>query len=62
MSDADRRARLIELWLRRPQEERTDTGILLFYKWVEENHPELLKRGSGDPYQYLKVDLTGHLN
>ena len=44
MSDAatEESARLIELWLRRPQEERTDTGILLFYKWVEENHPELL--------------------
>jgi hypothetical protein len=62
MTEADRRAQLITLWLERPEEERTDTGILFFYQWLEEHHPELLKRGSGDPYQYLKADLTGHLN
>jgi len=63
MTDADRRAQLIRLWLERPEEERaTETGPLLFYHWVEKNRPDLLAHGKGDPYQHLKVDLTGHLN
>jgi hypothetical protein len=62
MTDADRRARVLELWLQRPPEEHTDVGILNFYQWMEANYPDLLLRGKGDPYQHLRVDLTGHLN
>ena len=62
MTDADRKSQLIKVWLDRPEEERTDTGILLFYLWLEEHHPELLVPGHGYPYQHLKVDLTGHDN
>jgi hypothetical protein len=28
---------------------------------VERARPELLKRGYGDPYQQLKVDLRGYI-
>jgi len=31
MTDAARRARLLELWLERPEDERTDNGIFIFY-------------------------------
>jgi hypothetical protein len=62
MNDIDRRARLLALWMERPEDERTDTGIVNFYQWMEEHHPDLLRRGSGDPYQYLKADLTGYVN
>ena len=62
MTDADRRSKLIELWLERPEEEHTDTGMLNFFHWLVEHHPELLKHGTRDPYQYLKVDLTGHVD
>ena len=62
MTDADRRARVLELWLERPPEEHTDVGILNFYQLMEQNHLELLVRGKGDTYQPLRVDLTGHLN
>ena len=63
MTDADRRAQLIALWLERPSEERTDeTGIVNFYKWVKDNRPDLLKSGAGDPYQHLRNDLTGNAN
>jgi len=62
MTDADRRAQLLTLWLERPEDERTDTGIVNFYQWMEENHPDLLQRGKGDPYQTLRADLVGHVN
>jgi len=63
MDDATRRARLLELWLQRPEEEHTaETGPLLFFHWVEENYPELLVLDRGDPYVHLRADLTGHLN
>ena len=29
------------------------------YRWPEKHYPDLLKRGKGDPYQHLKVDLRG---
>jgi hypothetical protein len=35
MTDADRRAHLLELWLKLPEEERTnETGPMNFYQWV----------------------------
>jgi hypothetical protein len=49
-----------QLWQARyPAEEGTETKVLVFYGWLEQNNPELLKRGKGDPYQNLKVDLSG---
>jgi hypothetical protein len=55
----DRRAKLRELWLERPEENRTTNDLLLFYNWVERNWPELLTSGHGDPYQQLKSVLSG---
>ena len=56
-----RRAKLIELWLQRPAERRTGNHVLEFYGWLEQEHPELLRRGHGDPYQQLQSDLSTHI-
>jgi hypothetical protein len=62
MKDAERRALLLPLWLQRPPDKRTGNDLLIFHAWLEQNRPELLARGRGDPYQYLKVDLRGHID
>ena len=36
-----------------------ETGVLLFYAWLEKYRPDLLPTGPGDPYEHLKVDLKG---
>jgi hypothetical protein len=58
-SEVTRQARVRQLWLARAPEERNAAGVLIFYGWLAHHYPELLKRGKGDPYQYLKVDLNG---
>ena len=59
-SEAVRRDRVRQLFEVRYAEERTETGVLLFYAWLEKYHRELLpQQKRGDPYQYLKVDLEG---
>jgi hypothetical protein len=57
--EAVRVARVRQLWNARPYANRTGTEVLIFYGWLEQHHPDLLKRGKGDPYQHLKVDLHG---
>jgi len=59
-SEAVRRDRVRQLFEVRYAEERTETGVLLFYAWLEKYHRELLpQQKRGDAYQYLKVDLEG---
>lgn len=59
-AEAVRVARVRQLFEVRYAEERTETGVLLFYAWLKKHHPELLpKEKQRDPYQHLKVDLTG---
>lgn len=52
-----RRHRVRQLFLAYPGE-RTETGVLLFYAWLEKHYPHLLPTSPGDPYQHLKIDLT----
>jgi hypothetical protein len=59
LKDRARRQRLIALWQHLP-EERTEDKILVFCGWLEENHPQLLKCGRGDPsLQPLPDHLRG---
>jgi hypothetical protein len=58
---SERRVALIQLWLQRPPGQRTRDHVLEFYGWLENNHPELLRRGHGDPYQHLQADLSSHI-
>ena len=38
---------------------RDETGVLLFYAWLEKYRRDLLPTGPGDPYEHLKMDLKG---
>jgi hypothetical protein len=53
---------LIDLWLQRPKEQRTDNHVLEFYIDLEKNKPELLPmvKGSKDQYQVLYALLSRH--
>ena len=61
MRDSERQPELLHLWLQRSEQERTENQVLAFYGQLVRTRPELLKRGHGDPYQQLKVDLDGHI-
>ena len=40
--------------------ELTETGVLVFYKWLEKYHPELLvRKEQDDPYEHLRMELEG---
>jgi hypothetical protein len=54
-----RRERVRQLYKTRPAHERTETGVLLFYAWLEKRYPHLLPAGRGDLPERLKVDLNG---
>ncbi|MGB9455193.1 MAG: hypothetical protein WCB12_04075 [Bryobacteraceae bacterium] len=54
-------AELIRLWLLRPEDQRTDHDVLGYYGWLEQNKPELLTRGHGDPYQHLGPALRPYI-
>lgn len=36
-----------------------ETGVLLFYAWLEKYRRDLLPTRPGDPYEHLKMDLLG---
>jgi hypothetical protein len=61
MKDQERQALVLSLWLLRPADKRTSKDLFMFYGEIERTRPELLKRGHGDPYQQLKVDLRGYI-
>lgn len=60
MKDEKRIPILIALWLQRPPHKRTSDDLGDFYRELERDHPELLKRND-DPYRRLKRDLLGHV-
>ncbi len=56
--EAVRRARVRQLWLTRPPQERAaETGTLNFFQWLKDHYPQLLPPGQGDPYQRLRAQL-----
>lgn len=59
LTDTQRQSLLRQLWMNRPDGNRTATDVLIFYGDLERQHPELIWRGQGDPYQHLKSDLAG---
>jgi hypothetical protein len=62
LKDHARRQRLIALWQQRfLPEERTEAKVSVFCAWLEQNHPQLLERGHGDPYQQLNIDLSDYI-
>jgi hypothetical protein len=61
MKDKEGQALVISLWLQRPADKRASKDLFVFYGEMGRTPPELLKRGHGDPYQQLKVDLRGYV-
>ena len=61
MKDKERQALVLSLWLQRPVDKRTSNDLLMFYRELDRTRPELLKRGHGDPYRQLQVDLRGYV-
>jgi hypothetical protein len=57
MKRTGRQTQLLSLWLQRPPDKRSSNDVFVFYQELERFHSALLKRGKGDPYQQLKVDL-----
>jgi hypothetical protein len=62
MKETQRRARIIQLWLKLPPAKRTEDGVLSFYGWLRERAPELLHEGYGDSYQLLMIELKSHIH
>lgn len=57
------RLRLVELWLDRPKDQRTDDDLLRFYGWLSEHAPDLIppaESGAGT-YQQLRTLLSNHI-
>ena len=61
VTEDERLHQLISFWLDRPEHRRTDNDVVVFYRWLEEYHPELLRRRESDPYQQLMVDLREYI-
>ena len=59
--ERDRKMQLLSFWHQRPDGQRTEKDVLVFYGQMERAFPHLLKRTGGDPYQNLKSDLEGHI-
>ena len=59
-SEVLRRARVRQLFETLLSEEPTETGVLLFYRWLEKYHAELLvRKEQDDPYEHLRMELEG---
>ena len=60
LTEKVRRLRVRQLFEARPSDGQTETGVLIFFCWLKQYHPELLPQGKhGDAYQHLKSDLNG---
>ena len=59
LTEVQRLSLVRQLWMLRPEAERTDTDVMIFYAEMEQEHPEYLRHGPGDDYQRLRADLTG---
>jgi hypothetical protein len=59
-SEVSRRVRVRQLFETLLSEELTETGVLIFYRWLEKCHPELLvRKEQDDPYEHLRMELEG---
>ena len=48
-----------QLFVARHPNNRTANDVLVFFGWLQQHSADLLPPGQGDPYQHLKVDLSG---
>ena len=57
MQDFEKRQTIRRLWLDRPESRRTENDIVLFYEWLAENLPSLLKRSHPVSFQEFRAEL-----
>jgi hypothetical protein len=49
-----------QLFTARQPKEATEHDVFLFFKWLQQHHPEILPKAKhGDPYQELRADSDG---
>jgi hypothetical protein len=59
--EAVRRARIDQLFTARHPGGATEDHVSLFFRWLQQHHPEMLPKGNhADPYQELRADLTDY--
>jgi hypothetical protein len=57
----ERDRRLIQLWLKQPNDKRTMEDLRGFYMGLHQNNPELLPLSNrGDPYQHMNGVLAAY--
>lgn len=63
MNNQDRKRTVIELWRKRPPDERARNHVFGFYGWLQQERRELIPvtHGSKDPYQLLQAWLTPYI-
>ena len=63
MNNEDRKRAIIDLWLKRPPDERTRNHVFDFYGWLKQERRELIPatHKGKDPYQLLQAWLTPYL-
>ena len=53
-----RRLRVRQLFKARPEVERTPIGVVIFYDWLRDHYPDLIKPGPGDDhFQRVRADV-----
>ncbi len=54
---------IIQEWLKRPENKRSETDVLGFYGYLQQNRPDLLrfKYSGADKYQAVKAILTNFI-
>jgi hypothetical protein len=58
--EAMRLARVRQLFGEFQNNDRSETGVLKFYCWLQDHYPHLLPPAHvGDAFEHLKVDLSG---
>jgi hypothetical protein len=54
-----RRLRVRQLFKARPELERTLNGVVIFYDWLRDHYPDLIKPGPGDDhFQRVQADVS----
>jgi hypothetical protein len=51
--------RVRQLFNARPEAERTPNGVVIFYDWLRDHYPDLIKPGPGDDdFQRVRADVN----
>ena len=60
MKPAEQARRIVELWLERPKNRRTEEDVDVFFGWLSEHAPALIPASPGS-YHQLQQILASHV-